>query len=324
MIQKNTLVLFMVMGALVLSGCGKSEEGGTTSSSPIPSMVTIAKATLPSTLESSAVGKMPFFKLSNMVDSNLTELKDRIFSPGPTDFMYRLKMVDERLDSLADAITQCEGTATQSVTPPAVATGFSFPMELACVQTVDAASLGVSDFKVYFGKSGGYWYVAELQTNAEFGNSDGEPPTMGVLSKINETGADMEVFQISVEKVSGTYHSSVTHIKADQTNGVFELSSASSADQTQTISPGANFTGVGCGVSMKTNGTNVYASGSFSQIPSCPATATVCADASTLADSTGACSGSLTSISTLSLDRSAVSGTQAKSLVVDRTWVSGI
>jgi len=322
-LQNRRFEVMALVGALVISGCGKSEEGGTTSSSPIPSMVTIAKATLPSTLESSAVGKMPFFKLSNMVDSNLTELKDRIFSPGPTDFMYRLKMVDERLDSLADAITQCEGTATQSVTPPAVATGFSFPMELACVQTVDAASLGVSDFKVYFGKSGGYWYVAELQTNAGFETSDGEPPTMGVLSKINETGADMEVFQISVEKKSGSYYSSVTQIKADQTNGVFELSSASSADQTQTISPGANFTGVGCGVSMKTNGTNVYASGSFGQMTSCPATATVCADAATLSDSPGAC-GSLTSISTLGLERADVSGNQAKSLVVDRTWVSGI
>jgi fluoride ion exporter CrcB/FEX len=82
-------------------------------------------------------------------------------------------------------------------------------------------------------------------------------------------------------------------------------------------------TGVGCGVSMKTNGTNVYATGSFNQGQTCAASATVCADASTLSDSSGAC-GSLTSISTLGLERADVSGNQAKSLVVDRTWVSGI
>jgi len=104
---------------------------------------------------------------------------------------------------------------------------------------------------------------------------------------------------------------------------VFELSSASSADSTQTISPGANYSGLGCGVSMKTDGSYVYAEGIFSQASSCPASATVCADASTLSDSSGAC-GSLTSISTLGLERADVSGNQAKSLVVDRTWVSGI
>ena len=316
--------LLMAAGVLALSGCGTdSAGGGSSSGSPVPSMVTIAKAALPGTLESSAVGKMPFFKMATTVDSNLTELKNRLFSPGPTDFMYRLKMVDERLASLADAITQCEGTATQSVTPPAVATGFNFPMEFACKQTVDATSQGVSDFKVYFGKSGGFWYIAELQTNSGFEASDAEPPTMGVLSKIAESGENMEVFQISVEKKTGTYYSTVTHIKADKTLGVFELSSASSADSTQTISPGANFSGLGCGVSMKTDGSYVYAEGIFSQASSCPASATVCAEAAALSDSPGNCA-SLTSPSTLSLDRSKIDGNEAKSLVVDRTWVNAI
>jgi hypothetical protein len=38
--------------------------------------------------------------------------------------------------------------------------------------------MGMSDFKVYFGKAGGYWYVAEIQTNAAFESNDSEPPTM--------------------------------------------------------------------------------------------------------------------------------------------------
>jgi hypothetical protein len=311
--MKNSFGLFLLMSASIgLSGCGKNDSIG---SSPIPNMVDIAKATLPGTLESSAV--------SFTIDSNLSEMKSRLFSPGPTDFMYRLKMVDERLDSLADAIEECGDTPTSTYTPPVAVTGFNFPMQFACKQVVDATSQGVNDFKVYFGKSGGYWYVAELQTNTDFESSDAEPPTMGVLSKISEAGDEMEVYQISVEKKSGTYYSTVTQIKANKTTGVFELATASSADSTQTISPGANFSGLGCGVSMKTDGTYVYATGKFSQNSSCPATATVCANAGDLSDAGSSCTG-LTSLSTLTLNRAAVNGNNAKSLVVDRTWVSAL
>lgn len=308
-----SLVICLSLG---LSSCGKkTSDSSSSSTSPIPNMVTIAKSTLPSTLESSAVGFT--------VDANLTELKSRLFSPGPTDFMFRLKMVDDRLDSLGDAIRECENSATSTYTPPIVATGFNFPMQFSCKQTVDATALGVSSFEVYFGNSGGYWYVAELQTNSGFESSDAEPPTMGVLSKISEAGDEMEVYQISVEKSSGVYYSTVTQIKANTTTGVFELASASSADSTQTISPGANYSGLGCGVSMKTDGSYVYATGSFDQTPTCPSSATVCASSGDLNDATGMCGG-LTSLSTLILNRAAVSGSNAKSLVVNRTWVSGL
>jgi hypothetical protein len=198
-------------------------------------------------------------------------------------------------------------------------------MELACVQSVDATSMGVSDFKVYFGKSGGYWYIAEIQTNASFESNDSEPPTMAVLSKIDENGEEMEVFQISVEKSSADnlYYASVTHILANKTLGIFEISSASSADSTHTNSPGANFTGLGCGIQMKTNGTYVYGSGIFSQMNVCPASASPCGNATDLSDATGSC-GSLTSFTTLAMDRSTISGNSAKQLVVDRTWLSGL
>jgi hypothetical protein len=313
-IQKIIFLAFILMVS-----CSKKDSGSSSSSSsPVPSMVTIAKASLPSTLESSST----FLT----VDANLTELKDRIFSPGPTDFLYRLKKVDDRLDSLADAIIECEGTSTSTYTPPTIATGFSFPMKLACKQVIDSASQGVSDHKVYFGNDSGYWYIAELSTNTDFDtatDSDAEPPTIGVLAKVSEAGDEMEVYQISVEKKSSTYYSTVTHIKANKTLGIFELSTASSADSTQTISPGANFSGVGCGVDMKTDGTHVYASGKFSQDVTCPSVANVCALASDLTDATGAC-GSLTSISTLSMGRSDISGNLAKSLVVTRSWLSGL
>jgi hypothetical protein len=321
--RKNGISLLLIVSLLALSSCSK-KESSSSASSPVPSMVTIAKATLPSSLESSAVG----FNLTEefVPETNLDEMKDRLFSPGPTDFMYRLNSVDSRLDSLADAIIACADTPTSTYNPPTtLATGFSFPMELACVQTVDATSMGVSDFKVYFGKSGGYWYIAEIQTNASFESNDSEPPTMAVLSKIDENGEEMEVFQISVEKSSADnlYYASVTHILANKTLGIFEISSASSADSTHTNSPGANFTGLGCGIQMKTNGTYVYGSGIFSQMNVCPASASPCGNATDLSDATGSC-GSLTSFTTLAMDRSTISGNSAKQLVVDRTWLSGL
>ena len=321
--KNNGICLFFIVSLLAFSSCSK-KESSSSASSPVPSMVTIAKATLPSSLESSAVG----FNLTEEFtpDTNLDEMKDRLFSPGPTDFMYRLNSVDSRLDSLADAIIACADTPTSTYNPPTtLATGFSFPMELACVQTVDATSLGVSDFKVYFGKSGGYWYIAEIQTNASFESNDSEPPTMAVLSKIDENGEEMEVFQISVEKSSADnlYYASVTHILANKTLGIFEISSASSADSTHTNSPGANYTGLGCGIQMKTNGTYVYGSGIFSQMNVCPASATPCGNATDLSDATGSC-GLLTSFTTLAMDRSTISGNSAKQLVVDRDWLSGL
>ncbi len=312
-------IIFLTLFLMVSCSKKDSSTSSSGSSSPVPSMVTIAKASLPSALESSA-GFMT-------VDPNLTELKTRIFSIGPTDFLYRLKMVDTRLTSLADAITACEGSTTTDYIPPTIATAFNFPMKLACKQTIDSASLGISDHKVYFGNEGGYWYIAELQTNSDFdtgANSDVEPPTMGVLAKISEAGDDMEVFQISVEKKTSIYYSTITHIKANKTLGIFELSTASSADIDQTHQPGgANFSGVGCGVDMKTDGSHVYASGKFSQATICPSVATVCALAIDLTDATGSC-GSLTSISTLSMTRADISGNEAKSLIVTRSWLSGL
>ena len=319
---KSTLKITSLFITILVSACSKNESSsGVGSSSPVPSMVTIAKASLPSSLESSSVGFN--LKGENLFVSELDDMKSRLFSPGPTDFMYRLNSVDSRLDSLADAIIVCADTPTSTFTPPTIASGFSFPMELSCVQTIDASSMGMSDFKVYFGKAGGYWYVAEIQTNASFESNDSDPPTMAVLSKIDENGDDMEVFQISVEKNGGQYYSSVTHIKADKLQGIFELSSASSADSTQTNSPGANFTGLGCGIQMKTDGTYVYGTGYFSQSPSCPPIANPCGLATDLSDATGLC-GSLTTLTTLPMLKNTISGSFAKQLVVDRTWLSGL
>jgi hypothetical protein len=114
------------------------------------------------------------------------------------------------------------------------------------------------------------------------------------------------------------------HIIANKTSGVFEVSTASSAPAyADTLNPGANYSGVGCGVMMKTNGTLVYATGKFNQISSCPSTNSICAD-SALATTTG-CTGVVDSFTALDLtDRSVINDTNVKSLIVDRTWLTGL
>lgn len=321
---KSILILCLIQFIVGLSSCSKnaSESETTTAKNPIPSSTEIVKAALPSQLESSSVSSSSVRTRS--ISAALQTLKDRIFSPGPTDFLYRISKVDERLEEIAASIEECTTKETTTYTPPVIATGFSFPMKFSCKVTIDASALGVSDFKVYFGKADGFWYMANLQTNSALETGSANPPTMGVLAKIDELGISTEVYQISVEKVSGTYYSTVMHIKANKGTGEFEVSTASSAESSaQTISPGANYSGVGCGVMMKTNGTLIYASGKFDQLSVCPSASQVCAD-STLADTTG-CTGVIDTFSVLDLtDRSVINADNAKSLIVDRTWLSGL
>ena len=323
--MKKNMIFFacsLMVFSTLYSCAGAKSDGSGGSASLIPSSTAIVKATLPAQLESSSVSGLSVH--TRTTDSNLQTLKDRIFSPGPVDFLFRLSKVDERLAEISACVEACASNPTTTYTPPSIATGFSFPMEFSCKVTIDASALGVSDYQVYFGKSGGYWYVADIQTNSAFESGDGEPPTLAVLSKIDEAGNTAEIYQISAEKVSGTYYSTIMHIKADKNTGEFEVSTASSAENnTQTISPGANYSGVGCGVMMKTNGTLVYATGKFDQLTSCPSTANVCAD-SALEDTTG-CTGVVDSFSVLDLtDRTVINANNAKSLIVDRTWLNGL
>jgi hypothetical protein len=254
---------------------------------------------------------------------SINDLKTRLFSPGPTDFQYRLKSIDSRLDEMEERAGSCADKEAQAWTVPVGTTGI--PLTTMYFQCYDTATgPEVSDFKIYFGKKDGFWYLAELQINDNFENSDGESPTMGVLAKIAEDSSTVEAYQISVEKVSGAYYSTITQILANKNTGVFEVSSASSAGAGQTLSPGANFTGLGCGVRMKTDSTNVYATGAFSQT-SCGTTSNLCASASDLSTtiSTTNCSSLSSSLTSMSMTQSdlisAGAGAVAKAIIVDKT-----
>jgi hypothetical protein len=310
----------LAAGALaLLSACGGSLD--------IPDALPIVQDTLPTTLKDSTGATFMARSVSQMdtqllaADSDITELKTRLFSAGPTDFQYRLSSIDGRMNELEERAGSCEDEDAKAWSVPVGSTGIPLTtMYFQCYTNVTGP--GVSDYKIYFGKKGGYWYLAELQINDNFESNDGEPPTMGVLAKIADDSTSVEAYQITVEKVSSSYYATITQILADKTGGIFEVSSASTADSTQVLSPGANMTGLGCGIQMKTDGTNIYGSGSFSQAATCAATATPCVLASNF-DTTGASCSGINTFSTVAMTRagliSASAATAAQAIIIDKT-----
>lgn len=319
-----TLRSIFAAGALaLLSACGSDKLD-------IPNSLPIVQAALPSTLESSAASLLISEKSSKLdintlaADANITELKTRLFSSGPTDFQYRLKSVDSRLDEMEERAASCADKEPKEWTVPVGTTGIPLTsMYFQCYDT--ATGPEVSDYKIYFGKKDGFWYLAELQINDNFESSDGESPTMAVLAKIAEDSSTVEAYQISVEKVSGAYYSTITQILANKNTGVFEVSTASSAGAS-VLSPGANYTGLGCGVQMKTDGTNIKGSGVFAQ-GTCSSSAAPCVLASNF-DTSGASCGSISSFSTVAMTQagliSAGAGNTAKAIIVDKTGMPAV
>lgn len=319
----NKTFIFGAAGILTLGllACEKKADNSSDrGSSPVPEMLKIAQDTLPDGLESSAVQSKSSDFRNQIVDANLDEMKSRLFSPGPTDFLYRLKMVDDRLDEMATRLTDCADAPTTAFNPSAFVSGLNFPMKFGCVDNITQFPSGIAGMSIYFGKDNGYWYLAEVThiTNYDAGGAD--QPSLAVLAKIKDDGMEMEVWQVSVEKDAGADHAGLMHITANKTTGTFSISTATSAVNDSNRNTGTNYSGLGCGVQMITDGTNVYANGKFKQ-RSCGSTsaAQVCvaADLST----TGSC----TSLSTNTTDLlpliapADISGSNAKAMIVDRT-----
>jgi len=261
-----------------------------------------------------------------VADANITELKTRLFSAGPTDFQFRLKSIDSRMDELESQAGSCVSATAQEWAVPVGTSGIPLAtMYFQCSFSVTGTS-GVSDYKIFFGKKDGFWYLAELQINSGLETGSGEPPTMAVLAKIADDSTTVEAYQISLEKISGTYHTSVTQILANKTTMIFEVSTASTATSSQVASSGANMTGLGCGVQMKTDGTNIFGSGVFSQATSCPSSATPCVLASDFGSS-GTCT-SINTFSSVAMTRTALSSAGAanvaKAIIVDKTGMPSV
>ncbi|MCZ8155646.1 MAG: hypothetical protein O9264_05985 [Leptospira sp.] len=300
------LISSLSLVALFIAGCTPKKKDDNTallailasqSSESIPPLLTIVQEALPTTLKDTS------YTTSTRSTSTV---QDRFFKPGPSNFRDRLSKVDSRVTELrssipASCLIPAANNYTALNTAPSGNASFSFPMTLTCRRDIS------SSLRVYFGRDTTHIYLAEIQNS-----TSNEPPTIAVLAKINIARNDLEVHQISRD-TSGTF--SWVQIKANSVTRTFEISNGS--DLTASSGSNANYTGVGCGVQMKTSSSLAYASGQFGQSASCPAASTSCSNAtgSTFTDATGSCTGSLTTFSTLVLNQTNVGASTIKTML---------
>lgn len=179
-------------------------------------------------------------------EAPLETLKGRLFSPGETDFQYRLQMVDSRMAELnkrseeSENEIECLSAEPVEWTPPAMPEGVSFPMYFTCHEVLSEYS------QLAFGFYEDDFYLVELQ------KAGGQGPAIGVLAKTNSAGTNLEVWQILNDDDDGERFS-VMHILANSETEDFEVS----------VGGTAYGTGVSCGVQMKSNPELIYAEGIF-------------------------------------------------------------
>jgi hypothetical protein len=267
-------------GLLAAVACGKKDEKSNPFNAP---------AVKPPVESQSPSGfKSLSFALAS--DPSLAAIKSRFYSDGPTDFLDRLGKVDERMAEFESRASgsdsgKCVAEEAKLWDIKDIPGVGAFPMYFSCYD-IPSQSQGTT-MSIYFGKKDGYWYLAELSKN----ESSNEPPTIGVLAKVNEAGTETTVVQVSIEN---NFTTSLFHIYANETTKVFEMANASNRTNSNGSGSGANYTGVGCGVRLKSNASLVYGTGKFtSESCSTASSATVCGDTATLSsgnvsDCTGA------------------------------------
>lgn len=216
-------------------------------------------------------------------DDPIQIVKNRLFSPGPTDFKGRLAMIDQRMGELDRRAKESERKCTKEApvlwSPPfTFPNGESFPMYFSCKEQLNEFS------SLAFGKEGEYFYLAELQ------KSGGQGPAIAVLSRAKLDGSYTEAWQI-VGDTADDY--SVLQIKANDADNSLELAAGGNSSGL----------GVGCGIRFLSKGSAILSSGIFGS-PNNPtgetctgtgtdrASVSLCLDAASLAATeTSACSG---------------------------------
>jgi hypothetical protein len=288
-----------VLAALALAS---SSTTSSTTTVTVPKIMTIVQAALPTALKNTA------YSTSIRGIADVQTIQTRIFSSGPADFRFRLTKVDEEITSLtvgtlASTYSSCF-TSTGETWNPSTFTvsgvSFSFPMAISCKQVKDANAT------TYMGADADHYYIANITKNV---GTDG----IYVLAKIQKLGNTVEIYQLGL---SNSGPASILQIIADKSSVSFEVSTASSSDATGS---GVTYTGVGCGVQMRTDNTYAYTSGKYTQT-SCAASATQeCADASqgtTLTTST-ACPASIKTFNTKAFTQTILSDSSVKTAITN-------
>jgi hypothetical protein len=196
-------------------------------------------ASTPSALKPSSRRRLAF---NSAADAG-SQIKDRMYSAGPANYLSRLSSVDGSLAELKTRALEspkvCLTKAAQKFEPQ-LPNDESFPMYFSCKEVMN------SQLTVYFGQSEGQNYLAELQ------KSDGaNSPTMAVLAKIDSAGTKTDVWQIIVADTASPKTVSVIHIRADQTTSTNHVIVAATS----------NGLGVGCGVKLSASSTALWVYG---------------------------------------------------------------
>lgn len=306
---------FLILGSVslvtlfaVVAGCSKKVDP---KGDPIGmgQLLVPVKASAPSGLSKVSAGASLTESVDFVAGQELEEVKSRFFSPGPNDFMYRLKMVDGRLAELDErhkkgarkCVTEApkEWALTGLPDSSNTLTG-SANFWFSCKE--EMSQPGGGTLTVLFGRKDGFSYLAELQKSA-----DDTTPTIIVLGKVDDASTKAEVWQVMLTKSSVTdtakQHSAWLYILGDKTNANFEMAAGGSGRQSSTAGDtDSPFSGVGCGARVKANASLVYGLGRFheagpgdgksaSEQECTDAEVTVCASATDLAaKSAGDCS----------------------------------
>jgi len=235
-------IAFVVLGLALGLGLGlglkKSSTSGTALS--LPALKPPVTAATPAGLSQS--------RRRRLVQTEVQTIKDRLFSPGPTDFTTNLGKIDTRFTELstraAEFSRKCLTDVPQKWLPGGGASlpgNLSFPMWLQCSEVLS------SSLRLLFGVGpDNFAYVAELQTGT---------PTMAILARAPMNGTMVEVVQVILPGASlaGIWGAmSWFFVSANKNTRDLQLSVAANRPEAGT--------GVGCG--MRMHGVPAASSGS--------------------------------------------------------------
>jgi len=258
MVEKETLkkigiasiVIVVVAVAIVVPVVlltGKSSSNSNRILLNIPPLQPPVIAATPASLRSAAAAQSSSKNQLQAVTtaSIISQIKSRMFGPGPTDFIYRLGQIDSRMQSTIQRNNEGSGRKCLADAPVSWSPSFflpasaSFPMWFQCQETMS----GASGLRVYFGVQNNVSYIAELQLS----------PRIAVLAHISNDGNNVQAWQI----VAGSNASSPVsyfQIIADRSAQAIEVSTASLDGPA---------TDIGCGVRLRTSSSYVYSIGEF-------------------------------------------------------------
>jgi len=257
--MKIVATLFLSSLLIFTSGCGKG-SGGATTNYPLftPPVKSAAPTGFVNGSSFAGIARFP-----NLLSLDPADFKSRFFTTGPTDLFQILQAVDDRIagiNSRADNFP-CETTTTPisyTINPFAAVTPIT--MYAQCSERMGDGS-GFDQFA----KVGDSFYIY-------IHIGDGEVAAIASPSQTDSSKTSVQIWaSVGLVNLNGSH--GVMEISADPATNSFEMTVAG--------------LGMGyCGAQYKSDGTNVYGTGSVDMGATCGSTDTICvlaSDASTSA-----------------------------------------